>query len=65
MTETYAAETVPPTAGRERGASAVEYALLIAGIAAVLVVVILLLGGRVHGLFSETCEVLSSSGTCT
>ncbi|CAN5615830.1 hypothetical protein BH11ACT8_BH11ACT8_06630 [soil metagenome] len=51
----------------EEGASAVEYALLIAGIAAVLVVVILLLGGQVHNLFGGTCDALdnlSSASSC-
>jgi pilus assembly protein Flp/PilA len=52
----------------ERGASAVEYGLLIAGIAALLVVVIFSFGGMVlHGLFENTCNTVgSSTGTsCT
>jgi len=44
-----------PRARSERGASAVEYALLIAGIAAVLVLAILALGDGVRDLFQETC----------
>jgi pilus assembly protein Flp/PilA len=51
----------------ERGASAVEYALLITGIAAVIVIVVFAFGGIVlHGLFESTCDkVGSSSGqTC-
>jgi len=44
----------------ERGASSIEYALLAAGIAAVLVLVIVSLGGRVGGLFQHTCDQVSS-----
>lgn len=40
----------------ERGASAVEYGLLIAGIAAVIVIAILVLGGPVNGMFTDTCD---------
>ena len=49
----------------ERGASAVEYGLLIAGIAALIVVVVFAFGGAVlHGLFESTCDkVGSSTGT--
>jgi pilus assembly protein Flp/PilA len=38
------------------GASAVEYALLIAGIAALLVLVIYAFGGMLVGVFSGTCQ---------
>lgn len=44
----------------ERGASAVEYSLLIAGMAAVLVLAILALGGPVTGLFTDTCDELDA-----
>ncbi len=37
----------------ERGASAVEYGLLVAGIAAVIVAVVFLLGDTLEGVFSE------------
>lgn len=37
----------------QRGASAVEYALLVAGIAAVIVAIVLLLGGNVETLYSS------------
>jgi len=41
----------------ERGASAVEYGLLIAGIAAIIVAVVFLLGGAVlDNLFTQTCD---------
>ncbi|WP_299057773.1 Flp family type IVb pilin [uncultured Nocardioides sp.] len=39
----------------ERGASAVEYGLLVAGIAAVIVGVVFFLGGNITGAFSDTC----------
>jgi pilus assembly protein Flp/PilA len=38
----------------ERGASAVEYGLLVAGIAAVIVAVVFLLGGTLQGVFTST-----------
>ena len=51
----------------ERGASAVEYGLLIAGIAALIVAVVFLFGGSVGGMFQNTCDTLKaeqSAGTC-
>lgn len=39
----------------ERGASSVEYALILTAIAAVIVLVVFALGGAVQGLFSDTC----------
>src|SRR4051794_34712643 len=48
----------------ERGASAVEYGLLIAGIAALIVVVVFAFGGVIKNIFTKTCNsVGSSSGT--
>ena len=38
----------------ERGASAVEYGLLVAGIAAVIVVVVFALGTTLQGVFTDT-----------
>jgi pilus assembly protein Flp/PilA len=49
----------------ERGASAVEYGLLVAGIAALIVAVVFLLGGQVKDAFSETCGEISSGGAGT
>lgn len=52
----------------ERGASAVEYGLLVAGIAAVIVVAVIALGGNVAGIFSDTCKAVSSTAndaSCT
>jgi pilus assembly protein Flp/PilA len=39
----------------ERGASAVEYGLLIAGIAALIVVAVFTFGGGANGLFHGSC----------
>ncbi len=46
----------------EEGASAVEYGLLVALIAAVIVVAVLLLGGVVKGAFQDTKTGLCASG---
>ena len=49
----------------ERGASAVEYGLLIAGIAALIVVVVFAFGDTLTGIFSDTCEkVGGASASC-
>ncbi|MGE0818736.1 MAG: Flp family type IVb pilin [Candidatus Nanopelagicales bacterium] len=42
------------TLRREEGASAVEYGLLVAAIAAIIVAVVFLLGNRVKSTFSKT-----------
>ncbi len=42
----------------QRGASAVEYALMVALVAAVIVATILVLGGSVSGLFEDTTNSL-------
>jgi len=47
----------------ERGASAVEYGLLIAGIAAVIVVAVMLLGPLINEKFTDTCNAIEA-GTC-
>ncbi len=49
----------------ERGASAVEYGLLIAGIAAIVVVAVMALGPVVKEAFSDTCTAIRSSTTTT
>ena len=46
----------------ERGASAVEYGLLIAGIAALIVVVVFAFGGVINNIFSTTCNSVGASG---
>ena len=44
---------------RDDGASAVEYGLLIAAIAALIVIAVFGVGTLVKGAFSETCSALS------
>jgi pilus assembly protein Flp/PilA len=49
----------------ERGASAVEYGLLIAGIAALIVAVVFVFGGKLKDIFTNTCtSVASGNGAC-
>jgi len=51
----------------ERGASAVEYGLLIAGIAALIVVAVFTFGGGANGLFHGSCTDIfenQSLSTC-
>ena len=47
----------------ERGASAVEYGLLVAGIAALIVTIVFLLGDQVTGAFDDTCDTIAGNGT--
>lgn len=46
----------------ERGASAVEYGLLVAGIAALIVAVVFLFGGFIEGIFNDTCSTIANEG---
>ena len=48
---------------QDDGASAVEYGLLVAAIAAVIVGVVFLLGGRVQSAFSKTNSCISAKST--
>jgi pilus assembly protein Flp/PilA len=51
----------------DRGASAVEYGLLIAGIAALIVVIVFAFGGVLSNIFQNTCNKVgsgASAGTC-
>ncbi|GAA4694584.1 hypothetical protein [Nocardioides nanhaiensis] len=50
-------------AGFERGASAVEYGLLIAGIAMIVVLAIFALGPVTDELFTDTCDELDAQST--
>ncbi len=43
----------------EAGASAVEYGLLVAAIAALIVVIVFALGGVVRDTFDKTCDVMA------
>jgi pilus assembly protein Flp/PilA len=48
----------------ERGASAVEYGLLIAGIAALIVVIVFAFGGIIKNVFSNTCKSVNKNTAC-
>jgi pilus assembly protein Flp/PilA len=51
----------------EQGASSVEYGLLIAGIAALIVLSVFMFGGAVTNLFQGSCQTVNASaqtGTC-
>ena len=45
------------------GASAVEYGLLVAGIAAMIVVVVFAFGGGTGGLFHNSCQTIFENNT--
>jgi pilus assembly protein Flp/PilA len=47
----------------EDGASAVEYGLLVAGIAALIVAVVFLFGGVIKNSFSSTCGKISAGAS--
>jgi pilus assembly protein Flp/PilA len=45
----------------EDGASAVEYGLLVAGIAALIVAIVFLFGGVIRDVFQGTCDTIATS----
>jgi pilus assembly protein Flp/PilA len=47
------------------GASAVEYGLLVAGIAALIVAIVFLFGGVIKDVFKTTCDTITDSTTGT
>jgi pilus assembly protein Flp/PilA len=47
---------------KDDGASAVEYGLLVAAIAALIVIIVFALGGLVQGIFKDTCDKIANSG---
>ena len=53
---------------RDEGASAVEYGLLVAAIAALIVIIVFALGGLVRDVFKDTCSKIdaksSANATC-
>ena len=52
-----------PESDDEAGGSAVEYGLLITGVAALIVAVIFLFGGAVGDLFGNTCDSVTTGST--
>ena len=49
----------------ENGASAVEYGLLVAAIAALIVIIVFALGGVVKDVFKNTCNEIKTKGAVT
>lgn len=47
----------------DEGASAVEYGLLVAGIAALIVALVFTLGGTIKDSFQSTCDTIASGPT--
>ena len=47
----------------EDGASAVEYGLLVAGIAALIVAIVFLFGGVISDAFGSTCATVNGGGS--
>ena len=52
-------------AGDDTGATAVEYGIMVALIAAVIIVMVALLGKQVLGAFTTTCHQLATNTTPT
>lgn len=46
------------SARSDDGASAVEYGLLVAGIAALIVIIVFALGGQINRLFGDSCGTI-------
>lgn len=46
---------------RDRGATAVEYGLIVALIAVVIIVAVVLLGGRLSGIFNKAATAIPST----
>ena len=51
------------TLRRDEGASAVEYGLLVAAIAAIIVGVVFILGGKVSSAFNKTNTCITANGS--
>jgi pilus assembly protein Flp/PilA len=65
---TRALHRVTRSGSRDRGATAVEYGILVAAIAAVIVAVVFVIGGQVKSGFTTTCGVMQgkngNTSTC-
>jgi len=49
----------------EEGASAVEYGLLVAGIAALIVAIVFIFGGMISSVFTDTCTSITANDAAT
>jgi pilus assembly protein Flp/PilA len=54
-----------PSRRDEQGASAVEYGLLVALIAAIIVVAVFALGSLIRNTFQDTCTAIETNGNST
>lgn len=50
---------------REDGASAVEYGLLVAAVAAVIIAIVFAVGLATNAMFKETCDSIDTNGSAT
>lgn len=50
-------------ATRDRGATAVEYALMVALIAVAIIAIVTFLGGNLAGIFKKSCDALNTAGS--
>jgi pilus assembly protein Flp/PilA len=57
----YIRKVVDTKRGEDEGASAVEYGLLVAAIAAIIILVVFALGTFVKGAFKDTCTAFKES----
>jgi pilus assembly protein Flp/PilA len=48
--------------GREEGASAVEYAIIVAAVAALIIAVVAVIGAKTQGLFDEVRDAMTDGG---
>ena len=51
------------TRSADDGASAVEYGLLVAAIAALVVIIVFALGGLIQDVFKDTCDDIKANST--
>jgi pilus assembly protein Flp/PilA len=51
-------------ATRDRGASAAEYALLVAGIAAVIAAIVWIFGDTLNNMFTNACADVNNGAAC-
>lgn len=53
------------TRRHDEGASAVEYGLLVAAIAALIVIIVFALGGVIKEVFTDTCTAVKNGASTT
>ncbi|WP_068402086.1 Flp family type IVb pilin [Kribbia dieselivorans] len=50
---------------KDKGATAVEYGLIVAAIAAVIVAIVFTLGGQINAAFTEVSDAITNKGVTT